>query len=563
MRRAIAIIVALYLLLVFFDGFVLIELLARRIGIPFLLAIAEAMACIGAGFLARRFQRDLALNLVIGYPIFGTICFLAGLIHISAWTMVPIVGILGGLGLLGGGQTILSVRPGKIAWPPLLTISLVFLAAFIAAQAPPSTLDELAYHLAVPWSWVKEGRAIDLPLLSHSYFPLGVESADLPFLSMLGNMQGGVASHFLHLFAAIAVTALLLRRTGNCPILTAAIVATPALALTAGWSLVDFVLVGLAIALVEAEDDATFAAALGAGLLTKYTFIPIALIVIVLTKRWRVMWPGIAIGSIFFIRNLILTGNPIAPFLGPLAPHVAHYRGAAFVSNYVFSGAFIDESLGASILTACALAVGTLSWIFVAAGVALFFLAPSARLLIPFFAVPAASALPPNRPLRVLLAIAIAMQLLLIAFFTERSQAFALMAGRGSDEQYLAAVRPSTSTIAALDAELPPRSLTLIIGLSETFWFQHRIRGGGNFDGPRVSAYLDAGSVEALADRLKRDGITHVAVIAAPVPTFDAKKAEERETALSARAKRTLAQMLDRDASSVVQRGNATLFTLR
>ncbi|HLJ75135.1 MAG TPA: hypothetical protein VKU62_11155, partial [Thermoanaerobaculia bacterium] len=157
MRRAIAIIVALYLLLVFFDGFVLIELLARRIGIPILLAIAEALACIGAGFLARRFQRDLALNLVIGYPIFGTICFLVGLIHISAWTMVPIVGVLGGIGAISVAAAFRPLSGLKPA--PTLVISLVFLSAFIAAQAPPSTLDELAYHLAVPWSWVKEGRA--------------------------------------------------------------------------------------------------------------------------------------------------------------------------------------------------------------------------------------------------------------------------------------------------------------------------------------------------------------------------------------------------------------------
>ena len=64
----------------------------------------------------------------------------------------------------------------------------------------------------------------------------------------------------------------------------------PALALTAGWSLVDWLLVGVSIALVEAEDDATFAAALGAGLLTKYTFIPIAIIAIVMTVCLVVFW---------------------------------------------------------------------------------------------------------------------------------------------------------------------------------------------------------------------------------------------------------------------------------
>jgi len=566
-RRVVAIVIAVYLLLVLLDRFVLVELLARRIGIPILFAIAATLACIGAGFLARRGRRDLPLNFVIGYPIFGTICFLVALFHISAWTMVPIVGILGGAGAISVGQRPSAVRPAEGGWPPLrpfvaIVLVLMAISALIAAQAPPSTLDELAYHLAVPWTWVKEGRAIELPLNSHSYFPLGVESADLPFLSILGT-GGGIPSHFLHLFAAIAVTALLLRRTGDCPILAAAVVATPALALTAGWSLVDWVLLGVAVALVEAEDEATVAAALGAGLLTKYTFIPIAIIAILVTRKFRGALPGVAIGSIFFIRNLVLTGNPIAPFLSAVAPHVTHYRTGAFISDYIFDGRFIDESLGASLLMTIPLAAGLLPLIFIAAEVALLFFAPSARLLVPFFAIPATRALPPTRVVRALLAIAIGVQLFLIAYFTERTEAFALLAGRLSDDQYLTRVRPSVATIAAVDGALPENSRTMVIGLSETYWFQHRVRGGGNFDGPRVSAYLDTGSVDALYSRLRHDGITHVAVISATPPTAEAKKSEERETALSDAAKRTLAQMLDRYAANVTQRGNATLFALR
>jgi hypothetical protein len=266
---------------------------------------------------------------------------------------------------------------------------------------------------------------------------------------------------------------------------------------------------------------------------------------------------------VFFIRNLILTGNPVAPFLTTLAPHVAHYRAAAFLSDYIFDGRFLDESVGVSLLMTSALAAGLLSWVLIAAGAALFLLAPSARLLVPFLAIPAARALPPSRPMRVLLAIGIALQLFLIAFFVDRTQAFALIAGRMSDEQYLASVRPSTTTIAALDAVLPQDSRTLVIGLSETYWFQHRVRGGGNFDGPRVSVYLEAGSVDALYARLRHDGITHVAVMEATPTTVVAKKLEERETTLSEPAKRMLAQMLDRYAASVTQRGNATLFALR
>src|SRR6266550_3817935 len=205
MRRIIAILAGVYFLLVLFNGFVLVELFLRRVGIPILFAIAAALACIGAGFLIRKLQSNVALNFVVGYPIFGAICFLIGLLKISPWTMVPIVGILGGLGAISSiGRTDENPR-----LKPFATVALIFIgvAALIAAQAPPSTLDELAYHLAIPWTWAKEGRAIDLPLVSHSYFPLGVESADLPFLAILGT-GGGVASHFLHLFAAIAVVVL-------------------------------------------------------------------------------------------------------------------------------------------------------------------------------------------------------------------------------------------------------------------------------------------------------------------------------------------------------------------
>jgi len=155
------------------------------------------------------------------------------------------------------------------------------------------------------------------------------------------------------------------------------------------------------------------------------------------------------------------------------------------------------------------------------------------------------------------------MQLFLMAFFVDRTQAFALLSGRLDDEKYLAEVRPSTTTIAAVDSVLPPNSRTLVIGLSEMYWFQHRVRGGGNFDGPRVSAYLDVGSVDALYARLRHDGITHVAVIAPASITQVATKIEERETALSPGAQRTLSLMLDRYAGGVTQRGNATLFALR
>ena len=186
-RRVAAIAVAAYLLLVFIDRFVLVKLFAMRVGLPILLAALVALACVGVGFLVRGRRGGIATNLAIGYPIFGTICFVVGAMKISNATMMPIVVIFGIAGVLSLKDA------GPIAGAPLsLAMIAIIVFGVLEAQAPPASLDELAYHLAIPWSWVKEGRAVDLPLISHSYFPLGVESADLPLFTAIG-IDAGIA----------------------------------------------------------------------------------------------------------------------------------------------------------------------------------------------------------------------------------------------------------------------------------------------------------------------------------------------------------------------------------
>ncbi|HEV8435778.1 MAG TPA: hypothetical protein VGR95_20380, partial [Thermoanaerobaculia bacterium] len=122
---------------------------------------------------------------------------------------------------------------------------------------------------------------------------------------------------------------------------------------------------------------------------------------------------------------------------------------------------------------------------------------------------------------------------------------------------------PSYASVAWLNAALPEGSRTLIVGLNETYWFNRRVLGGGNFDGERVSALLEAPTPEALRTRLTNDGIDHIAVFTAPPPTTDAKKQEERQTRLTPAAQRTLSQLLDRYAADVTSRGDVTLFALR
>jgi hypothetical protein len=184
---------------------------------------------------------------------------------------------------------------------------------------------------------------------------------------------------------------------------------------------------------------------------------------------------------------------------------------------------------------------------------------------VPFFALAATRgrSLMESRVLRVVVAVAVVAQLLLVVYFVERSDAFSLIAARLTDEEYLDKARPSVMAVRALDASLPADSRTLIIGLNETYWFAHSVRGGGNFDGPRMSHYLEAPTAEALRAKLSADGITHVAIMNIPPPTTVMKKLEERDTALTPAAQRTLALTLDHYAANVsAPLSNATLFAL-
>jgi hypothetical protein len=575
LRPAVAALLAAALLLIFADRFVLIEIFVRRDGVAILLAIIEAIAIIGAGRLILRRRSDPVKAFLVGYPLFGAACFLVGLIHVSVWTMTPLLiffVIVGVIALVGERRSDAGSVSGGAATPTMhapttwavVPVGIVFLCALVMAQAPPVTLDELAYHLAIPRAWVLEGRAIELPLISHSYFPLGIESADLPSLTLL-DRQGAITSHFLHLFAAIATTILILRRSRSW-IVTAGIVATPALALTAGWSLVDWPLLGICIVFVDAldkDEHRSITASMAAGLLTKYTFIPFALIAIVAGRSLKKgVLPGLALGSLFFFRNFVLTWNPVAPFFGSDAPHVSGYR-ALSLPGYLFDGRFIDEALGASLITLSLLTAGLAAWLLVGAAAALFFLGPSSRILVPFLAIPAMQARNGTRVIRFILAIAIAMQCFLVVFYTHRSGAFSLLSAEVSDEEYILEQRPSVEAVSWLNANLPDKSRTLVIGLNETFWFSRRVRAGGNFDGPRVSRYVEAPTEEALRLRLERDGITHIAVVAAAVPTRVGTKQDERITRLTPAAQKSLARLLDRYAVSVASRGGATLFALR
>jgi len=549
---------------------------------------------------------DPARDLVVGLPLFGSLAFLVG--HASAGPMAMAIVLaapagVGAFALVGWAKGRSAPTRAPLEPVTALAIGLVALAVFVAAAMallPPANLDELAYHLAVPRQWTVDGRVVAYPLNSHSFFPFGVESASLPLLALLG-ARGAVASHLLHVIGAAAVLVVahgfVRRRAGAAAawVATAALATTPALLWTAGTTLTDWALLGACLVLLDALDEAAapdagpgprlyVGLAIAAGVATKYTFGPFAIaallayVVAVEDRRaaLRATGPwvagGLVLGAAFLVRNAIATGNPLSPFGDAHTPHVAFFGDdatwAEVLARYVYHPEMVEESLGPALgvaalglavswrrLAGRALPVAALG--LTAALVGLAALRPVGRILVPYLAALALLAMiaahhrrsdgPRRLHLGAVLVAAAAQAVLLLSLYAHFDP-IARVATEESVQEYLRTERADYRTARWIDARLPDGSTTLVLGLQELYWFTHPVRGGGNFDGPRVAAYLDAESPDALAARVRGDGFTHVAVHRRHLAVGDAPSsslAAERITTLTPAQAQRLTAFLD------------------
>jgi hypothetical protein len=608
-------------------------LLLQRWIYPAGLATAEALAAIGVSVflhqLSRRLLRsaeaspDLATHLVLGLPLFGTLAFLVGLVSTAPAPMAAALA----LPAAGGAVIFWRRHPGiSLGGAPGLTgfaawgvLAIAAGVALLWATLPPATIDEVAYHLAVPKTWVLEGRALELPLLANSYFPFGVESAHLPALSLLGD-RGALSAHLVHLAVTVAVLVLVVRWVSaraslGAGLLAAAALATPpALVTSAGLVWNEWPLLGASLILFfalerfarEEAQPATLALAVAAGMLTKYTFAPYAAALftgaLVLQRGKRPLLralllaavAGGALGSVFYLRNLVWTGDPFAPFLKPLAPEVSHFSRAGstaeLLRRYLYDPQMMDESIGATLVLPVLVLVPAIGWLardrFLRTASAVLAVAtllilrtgPSARLLVPFLAslavvgVVALEQVPLRRVFRTLILAAAGFQVLEAAFFLSTFGPSSILqrapdgGPRLAPKAFLAQRTENFHpAIDWINAALPLGSRVLVVGLHRLYWFSRPARGGGNFDGPRVAAYLGAESPVRLREKLRRDGITHVAIFKTLIKVGDAPlqgyPAESR-TVFSPRGLALLREALAGGAKSIGSDAVAELYRL-
>ena len=216
----------------------------------------------------------------------------------------------------------------------VIFVALALLLILIRALTPPTAWDSLVYHLTGPKLFQEAGRIhhdIDLAYLG---FP---KAGSMIYLLGM-QLAGSDLAQLLHLtFFGMTLVLIpgLVRRAapGRGWLAIAIVVAVPSAALLAGWAYVEWIAAYGALAcytLIRDSDSgkvdralilAAFFAAL--ALNSKYTtvwlVIGLSLVVFVQGRSFR-RWAGFLLGAAIFVApflfsNLLLTGNPVYPFV--------------------------------------------------------------------------------------------------------------------------------------------------------------------------------------------------------------------------------------------------------
>jgi hypothetical protein len=225
--------------------------------------------------------------------------------------------------------------------PFLFAILVLFLVPIFNSLSPSNMLDwdTLAYHFAVPKLWIESGKMDYIPFIHQSNFPFIIDNLFLIGLQ-LGSEQGAKALTFLLLvFGTFWLRGFLVRNftedVANFGVLIW--LGAPISLWLSGSGYLDtshglLCAMGL-IYLAEALSNEDFrphlwlaGIALGGALGSKYTGLQVCLIAFLFlafglgTKKlnWKPALAAVAlalvIGSPWYIRNIVNTGNPVFPF---------------------------------------------------------------------------------------------------------------------------------------------------------------------------------------------------------------------------------------------------------
>jgi dolichyl-phosphate-mannose-protein mannosyltransferase len=484
-------------------------------------------------------------------------------------------------------------------------LSLLLLIAFLSASTPEINSDPLRYHLGAPQVWL-DGGDLSAPIegMAFSHFPFLIEK----WLMMGLALDGDALARLLHLLFALISLWLIFTFTRSAgkwgglkgrqrrwlPLLAVILAATvPSFTITSTWANIDAGVVCFLLAATMAHAIwwrtgraryLVLAAVLTGFMLgTKYTALVPAFVLGlgVLAHRTPTLEDlpytaierltngliALAIGSPWWIRNWVQTGNPVYPLANETFQadgwdaecqalweekaaqkgvgydwHLmgAAWRGATFAwagGEGVGEGGFEDQSigltpwllapLGLAGLLLLALRRGGWWWfylVFIAVNFVLWFRTyQSNRLLLSTLLVALPGAVVGLAELTrrwramwvaavIALSVASVYQGLWIArYFMLETYPLQLTLGFMDPDEWRSARLNYFDGAKMIEALVPEDESALVIGESRRFHFPPNVVMSDWYDPPAVRRYLEAaGSADALTDALASDGITHV-----------------------------------------------------
>ena len=324
------------------------------------------LACLGGGRLAVRLAAPApagprlaraVVELALGA---GVLAATAGSLGAVGWLRpLPLLLVLVALAVAGASALRSYLPASRPLLPPALRLPALLLAVtgtltLLTAATPSPFYDQLHYHLAFPFQWLRHGRIEVFPRQAYSYFPATIGLLYTYALAALGAGAAQAVHWWLGGLAVAGTGALAAALRGpRAGWWAAALLATtPSVMLLATWAAADLAILAFTVAallmLLLAARDARLAAAPGwwvligalAGLAAgcKYlavltAAVPIAVAVFAaqatgaVRRLQRLALAGLG-GLLSFgpwlLRNAVATGDPVYPFLaGRFPPHGA------------------------------------------------------------------------------------------------------------------------------------------------------------------------------------------------------------------------------------------------
>lgn len=488
------------------------------------------------------------VDFLLGSWLFAALALALGLVH--AWTWATLAALV--LFVAATGRA----RRAGWRWGPVLPPVLAGLIVLPVALAPPFFYDALVYHLGLPWQALREGGLAAHPEDLFAAFPPLAQLLFSPLVS-LGLDRAPAVLHWLGFVAAGAGVWALARGlgaprwaaalAGGCVPLLPCCVLVPGLPAAEAWGLGGTV---AAMALVATPRWTPGSGAL-AGFLAgtagaaRMQGIPWGAVVVVavglrtrdLRESSRAALGFLAGCSLWWLKNLILLGDPLAPLLW-------RHEGVETLWRDAGSAMHTVAGIGALVrTTAAALAphAGNLALLALAAAIVLTvrptnrdrivafvamaglgswaltgnlprFLGPVAALLLALAAAAAGRSAAGRWAAALALGTTASLGLLVSAVQVQRWDGLALP-GETPAEVHRAMVVNDPFPAFAASRSLPATARVLFVGEPRGFGFPRRFVAPSQHDVSPLRAVLEASSGPGEAcERLRSQGFTHILV---------------------------------------------------